>query len=469
MADREDIAYLSDIENVATVPDGAAEGNVATFGDGNALVDSGKKISDFATSADLTDAVDGKASGIWDAIRDEYAIAAYLSQDWEPSTQYSVGDFCRQGGVGYRCIRAHESPASFSATDTWEPMLSKAGMAVLSSALAGVSGEGLARLLDLAPAYDAKATYSVGQMSVKDGKLQVCTSAGRGPAATFGSATVESSIAKRLGESAKGIPTKVSELENDSGYVTGDVVDRGFDTSAGGYSEGDTCTRGGKVYICVSDVAQGAEWDDADWEETTVKSAILSGTVDAQSLPYRVRNLAASRSDDPSVVQFALYDRSVNVVSATVGDNGSVKLALPSRRGASSDGSIPSRDFYVVFRLSAGKAVDVAVTGASLVDYAGGAVSMSAPASGTAVYRLTEMATTGNVFLATGYPDPAYVAVKELERALDDLLADGGAAGYEPGLYIEDETSGLYHKITAVTDPETGEVNIGIEQEGVER
>ena len=50
---RQNIAYSSDIRNVATVPNGAAGGNVATFGDGNALVDSGKRISDFATSAEL--------------------------------------------------------------------------------------------------------------------------------------------------------------------------------------------------------------------------------------------------------------------------------------------------------------------------------------------------------------------------------------------------------------------------------
>lgn len=34
-------------------------------------------------------------------------------------------------------------------------------------------------------------------------------------------------------------------------------------------------------------------------------------------------------------------------------------------------------------------------------------------------------------------------------------------------LFVMDEKTGLYHKVVAVTDPETGEVNLGISQEGV--
>lgn len=47
------------------------------------------------------------------------------------------------------------------------------------------------------------------------------------------------------------------------------------------------------------------------------------------------------------------------------------------------------------------------------------------------------------------------------------LKISGSGPGPESSVFVVDETTGLYHKVVAVTDPETHEVDIGIEQQGV--
>ena len=62
MAKKENIAYLSDVNGTATVPSGAVSGNIALFGTDGALLDSGKKPSDFITQEDVESSVE-EASG----------------------------------------------------------------------------------------------------------------------------------------------------------------------------------------------------------------------------------------------------------------------------------------------------------------------------------------------------------------------------------------------------------------------
>ena len=181
------------------------------------------------------------------------------------------------------------------------------------------------------------------------------------------------------------------------------------------------------------------------------------------NIRYKVENLLSTASGDNTVVLFNLKDRTVNVITATISDNKTIQLGLPASAGTGN-----ARDFYVVLNVTSEEGVAVTMT-ASLKDYAGGDVSLNAPAGQVVTYRFVESTTEGRVFTVYGVADPAYVAIKEIERALDAILADGGVVPFEPGVFIPNQGDGKYYKVVAVTDPETGEVDIGVDQEGVER
>ena len=58
--------------------------------------------------------------------------------------------------------------------------------------------------------------------------------------------------------------------------------------------------------------------------------------------------------------------------------------------------------------------------------------------------------------------------VKRHPKVRDVLLSGGGEdVEYIKEVYIPDEDSGLFHRLTAVIDQETGEVDVGVEQDGV--
>ena len=96
-------------------------------------------------------------------------------------------------------------------------------------------------------------------------------------------------------------------------------------------------------------------------------------------------------------------------------------------------------------------------------------MTLYAPAGQVATYRFVESATEGRVFTVFGVSDPAYVQVREIERALDAILADGGVVPIDTDVFIPNKGDGKYYRLLAVTDEETGEVNIGVDQEGVEK
>lgn len=500
MAQKKNIAYLNDLEGVATTPDGAVQGNIAVFGENGALLDSGKKPSDFVEGSDIESAVEEAASDIWNAVKGVYAIAAYNAPAWAASTSYAVGSFCSNGGVGYMCKTAHTSGSTFDSSK-FEVVLTAAGRQAIASMLSAYSNEGLASLLNLAPAYSGSKNYTVGMLAKKDGVLQICTVAGRGPAATFSTnASVELSIATRIASLANSIPSKTSSLTNDSGFITSEDIpsnvsafsnDAGYlpgsslvkpyDTSESGYSAGDKCSKDGKLYICTSAVQQGAEWNAEDWREADLDEIVAAASIQAHpdwneedpedpafiknkpNIRYKVENLLSTASGDNTVVLFNLKDRTVNVITATISDNKTIKLGLPASSGTGN-----ARDFYVVLNVTSDEGVAVTMT-ASLKDYAGGDVSLNAPAGQVVTYRFVESATEGRVFTVYGVADPAYVAIKEIERALDAILADGGAATFIPGIFIPNEGDGKFYRLLAVTDEETGEVNIGVDQEGVSK
>ena len=500
MAQKKNIAYLNDLKGVATTPDGAVQGNIAVFGENGALLDSGKKPSDFVQGSDIESAVEEAASDIWNAVKGVYAIAAYNAPAWAASTSYAVGSFCSNGGVGYMCKTAHTSGSTFDSSK-FEVVLTAAGRQAIASMLSAYSNEGLASLLNLAPAYSGSKNYTVGMLAKKDGVLQICTVAGRGPAATFSTnASVELSIATRIASLANSIPSKTSQLTNDSGFITsagipsnvsafsndagylpGSSLVKPYDTSESGYAAGEKCSKDGKLYICTAAVAQGDEWDANDWREADLDEIVEAASIQAHpdwdeddpedpafiknkpNIRYKVENILSTASGDSTVVLFNLKDRTVNVITATISDNKTIQLGLPASAGTGN-----ARDFYVVLNVTSEEGVAVTMT-ASLKDYAGGDVSLNAPAGQVVTYRFVESATEGRVFTVYGVADPAYVAIKEIERALDAILADGGAATFIPGIFIPNEGDGKFYRLLAVTDEETGEVNIGVDQEGVSK
>lgn len=501
MAQKENIAYLSDIGDTATVPSGAVSGNIALFGENGALLDSGKKPSDFVSQEDVASAVETATESIWNAVNGVYAIAAFNSSAWAAGTAYPAGGYCKHGGAGYRCKAAHTSGQSFDPSK-WDLVLTADGANVILAMLSAYSNEGLASLLNLAPAYSGSRNYTVGMLAKKDGVLQICTTAGRGPAAIFSTnASVELSIATRIAQLAgslptktsqltndsgflteNDLPTKLSELENDSGYLPGSSLLKAYDTSESGYAVGDKCSRGGKLYICTSAVQQGAEWNAEDWREADLDEIVAAASIQAHpdwneedpedpafiknkpNIRYKVENLLSTATGDETEMLFNLKDRTVNVVTASISDNKTIRLGLPPSVGSGS-----ARDFYVVLNVSSGEDVPVTLASASLKDYAGGDATLVAPAGRPATYRFVESATEGRVFTVYGMVDPAYTKVVEIERALDEILADGGVVPFVPGVFVPNIGDGKFYRLLAVTDEETGEVNIGVDQEGVSK
>lgn len=501
MDKKKNIAYLRDIGDTATVPSGAVYGNIALFGENRALLDSGKKPSDFVSQEDVKSAVETATESIWNAVNGVYAIAAFNSSEWSADTAYPYGGYCKHGGAGYRCKSAHMSGQSFDPSK-WDLVLTADGANVILAMLSAYSNEGLASLLNLAPEYSGSKNYTVGMLAKKDGVLQICTTAGRGPAAIFSTnASVELSIATRIANLANSIPSKTSSLTNDSGFITsadiptkvsafendpgylpGGSLLRPYDTSEGGYEAGEKCSKDGKLYICTSAVPQGAEWNAEDWREADLDEIVAAASIQAHpdwneedpdnpafiknkpNVRYKVENLLSTETGDKTEMLFNLKDRTVNVVTASISDNKTIRLGLPPSVGSGS-----ARDFYVVLNVSSEEDVTVTMASASLKDYAGGDVTLYAPAGQVATYRFVESATEGRVFTVYGMVDPAYTKVVEIEMALDAILADVGVVPIDTDVFIPNKGDGKYYRILAVTDEETGEVNIGVDQEGVER
>ena len=113
--------------------------------------------------------------------------------------------------------------------------LSDAGAAATAAATADAKGAGaIASISDI---FDATATYAINSVVIYNNLLYICTVAVTVPGAWTGSAnwdriTVEDLLNTKANTSA--IPTKTSDITNDSGYLTlGDVPCRRASTSWG--------------------------------------------------------------------------------------------------------------------------------------------------------------------------------------------------------------------------------------------
>lgn len=483
MADREDISYLSDIGGIVKAPSGGTQGNIPVFGatadSRTTVVDSGKKPADFVTSAEVStevqDAVSSATYEIWDAVKGAEALRAYGSAEWASGVAYEDGDMCRvyidedDGYVGYKCIEGHTSGSGNKPpnVDYWEVALTARGYNAIEGILSEYSTNGLAALADLAPQYDGNTYYYVNQLAVKDDVLQICTVQGRGPAATFthAGATVEAAIAalkQSLQSHEDDTTVHVTSSEKTTWNGKQDAIEN-LSTIISNAAAGAEAAARDKVVIANGTVT-AKHADDTGSVELALKSD-LSGDSAAYKIEESVALGPSEQDYDPAKVTYRLKDRTVNYVDVEIYDNREIVLFPPVAQKTSENVPL-ARDFYVVFILHSNQDATAEMVGMDLSDYAGEDVSIDVPVGEFVTYRFTDKDEGQSEFLVTCFADPSYRKLRELEKALDDIIEDQGGAEFKTGIYLRDESTGLYHKITAVRDPETGEVNIGVDQTG---
>ena len=321
-------------------PSSVTQGNFAVFGEGHAIVDGGVGPQTYTTPSQVDESIKSSAEEIWKAITGEDAIAAYKADTWSSGVSYTQGSYCQYDDVGYKCLESHTAGEHFDESK-WRLAITKNGKNAITTLMSVALKDGDASLLDLAPSYNGNKRYFVNQLAIKEGLLQICTSAGKGPAATFSSdsATIENSlllrverllsvfaskysetaqysvgqlvlkendfhepvvqictvggigpdaafseanatVEKSLFESIKNInlPTAVSELTNDKHYLTGDAIVKAYDTSRFGYKVGATCSYNGQFYLCTADVSAGDTFDASKWEQKTFNELVPTDT-----------------------------------------------------------------------------------------------------------------------------------------------------------------------------------------------
>ena len=484
---REDIAYLSDIKDDGIIPSGAVQGNIPVFGSDGKLADSSKKPSDFYDKAEIDsklEEIGATDEEIVEAIHNEYAIDAYMSDDWVPSKSYHEGDFCQYGDPkrGYRCIEDHISSAVF-ATTKWKLVLSNAGKLAIDDLLSEC-GKNKAPLLSLADAYTDK-NYTKGDLAIKDGLLQIATKTAYGDGANFSTnITIDQVIKDRIAAHADNTTIHVTQSEkNEWNGKQSAISDIGEIRQNA--AKGAQAAERDKIVIAANGSVTASHPDGSD------PVVLATGTSPATKLSYRV--VAAERgTESDDVIPFTLIDRAINVIDsvAAIPDGKSFSLIPPSPPQGSTSEDVLARDFLVSIHANSEHDIVVTASTMSLEDYAGGEVSLVVPAGEWVLYRFTEIAKSGMRFVVTGAADPSWTTLHDCERALDALLSgedlddyvcgieeieaaldkaleSGGVIDFPVGAYIPG-SDGLLHKIMAVEDPETGEFNVGVDDQGVE-
>lgn len=443
METRQDIAYLSDLGDTAIVPSQAVQGNIVLFGDDNVLQDSGKKPSDYPDLNQAAEMIATSVGLLRTAVNGEYAISAYKSDAWAQVTPYFVGDFCMYLGTGYRCIEEHVSGIAFDGSK-WQAVLSPEGKAALDLLLADYPKDGLAKLDDIAPAMDPETEYAVGQLVVEDEMLNICTRAGRGAAAQFEKADVEQALAL-IRNGLEEIAEEISRVEKSIKQADWDESD----SSDPAFIRNKPKMPSGQVQ---------ADWD----EESSTDPAFIRNKPE---MPGDVRYRIVYRSPQEKgqgLFEVQIEDRAVNVVYNP--DSSAFKLVMvPPQRAIGR-----SRDFYVVLNSGMDPAIRIEMQDSTLENCEGKQVTIVAPDEDQATYRFTEIyVSAGDVpaFVVSMYADPANGRIQEAEKAMDDILNNEGVATFTPGVFLPEDGTNKYYRISAVKES-WGEVVVGISQHG---
>lgn len=284
------------------------------------------------------------------------------------------------------------------------------------------------------------------------------------------------------------IPTKTSELTNDSGFVDGSALESKADKT--------------DVEQLAEDVESAKFQQQADWAQSdntksdyiknkpniptalTVDTtlSVQGAAADAKAVGDALAGLESHYAFvtliptvNDHVRRYKLVDRAVNYIAIDVAYGDRVVVDAPDYYTA--DGTDRACECVVVFSVATESdlvdEIRVECSG-NVVNYAGVEAEVVAAVGSLTAFRFLEIDRSSNRYLVTGASDPAYTAIRQIEKALDDVLADGGLSElttpFKPGVYFYNEDTGKYHKVAIRGGTQDDdEVNIGVEQEGVQK
>ena len=131
---------------------------------------------------------------------------------------------------------------------------------------------GYAKSSIVAPEYSEEATYDVGDYVTYENTLYKCNS----KITTAEEWNPEHWTAVNVAEI---IPTKTSDLENDSGYTSSSVIAEAYDETST-YAVGAYVTHENNLYKCNTAITTAEDWNAEHWTLVDVISAIPTKTSD---------------------------------------------------------------------------------------------------------------------------------------------------------------------------------------------
>lgn len=229
------------------------------------------------------------------------------------------------------------------------------------------------------------------------------------------------------------IPTKTSQLKNDSNFVDQTALDDKADKE--------------DVTSLEQAVKNGTHQKQADWlqndptqpdfiknkptipevDDTLSKSGYAADAravgLALANLNLRYTSVSLTPTINDRVKLYHLVDNAVNHISLNVAYGDQIVLDLPNHTETS-----PVREFVVVFNITTESELVheiIIESDGNMVNYAGETAEILAHVGQLTVFRFIEIDRSSDRFLVTGASDPAYTAVRQLEQALDYILAEG--------------------------------------------